>query len=69
MAKVKTRKQYIGEAVEAHTDMALFDQVHDLLHGATSHSQGAVDRIQTICRAEVQRCLTRFETAVAAAEK
>lgn len=65
----KTRKQYIEEAAYAHTDMALFDTIHELLQGATSDSLGAVSHIQRACRAEIQRCLTRYDAAVAAAEK
>lgn len=64
------KSDYIKQAAEAHTNLNVFASVVSLLEGG--HLYGATSdrtaqRIIEICKAEQDRCLARYDSAVAAA--
>lgn len=59
----------LKEAMHAHTNLNTFAAVVSLLEGGHLYgatSDGAAQRIIEICKAEQDRCLARYDAAVAA---
>jgi hypothetical protein len=65
--KNKTQKELIKLAAQAYSDLHIFAAVESLMESSlvSSESFTAEARIVVICKAEGQRCLRRYDRALA----
>lgn len=68
MPKRKSQKQLVQDAVEAHSDLNVFAAVVSMLEGGTVSSSAQPDDFKIIaqCERAQQRCLVRYDAALAA---
>lgn len=62
------KPDYIKEAAQAHTNLNVFASVVSILEGGHlygCYSDRAAQRIIDICKAEQDKCLARYDHAVA----
>lgn len=65
--KNKTGTDYAKEAARAHTELCLFATVVTIMEGGNikAKSQAAAQEIITLAQEEQQRCLHRYDVAIA----
>jgi hypothetical protein len=68
MSKRRSTKELLKQATEAHTDLNVFYGVISLMEGGLlgPDSYEDAERIIAICKSTSQKCLRRYDKAVAA---
>lgn len=66
--KRKSAKDFIKDAVEAHTDLNIFEAVVAILEGGTvsARAQPYDFRVIALCMRAEQQCLRRYDRAISA---
>lgn len=69
MNRMNELRKHITDATEAHSDLNLFASIVALLESGLNHSPtyAAAERIISICKREQDKCLRRFDAAMAKA--